>query len=393
MIILLSAITVILASMCVILALRLSKSSTREALLNERLRVSESKAAAEEKNMNERFANLANRIFSDTSRTFKEQNEQRLSEILSPLKEDIAKFSKTVNDTYQTEARERFSLSERIKELVALNQSISRQAKDLSEALRGNSKVQGDWGEMILDTLLEKSGLKRGVHYTVQTTRDSEGRVIRDDLGNHLRPDVIINYPDGRCMIIDSKVSLTAYINFVNSDDNAAATRFGEQHLTSIKSHIKELATKNYQDYIGEKRADFVMMFIPNEGAYLTAMNLDPSLWEQAYDSRVIIISPTHLLSALKLVQQLWQQDDVKRNAAEIALEAGKMYDKFAGFVDDMAKIEKSLDNARASYDAAINKLSTGRGNLIKRAADMKRLGARAQKNLPQTLVENSEEE
>lgn len=388
MTILLTAIAVLLAAGCIILGVKLSRATTANALLRQELDITRRQSDNED-----RFANLANRILNDTSRTFKEQNEQRLGEILAPLKEDLRRFSDTVAESYNTEARERFSLSERIKELVSLNQSLTVQARELSEALRGNSKVQGDWGEMILDTLLEKSGLKKGIHYTVQETRDSDGKTLRDAEGTHLRPDVVINYPDSRCIVVDSKVSLTAYINMINADTAEESTRWEQQHVASVRSHIKELATKKYQDYVGQRRTDFVMMFIPNEGAYLTALNSRPTLWQEAYDSRVIIISPTHLLSALRLVEQLWQQDDIKRNATEIATEAGKMYDKFVGFIEDMNRIDKAIDNARASYDAALGKLSTGKGNLIRRASVMKELGAKAQKTISPSLVEKSDGE
>ncbi len=382
---LLIVIAALLAFVCIGLAIKLSRTTTDNALLRQELDLTRRQSDNED-----RFANLANRILNDTTRSFKEQNEQRLSEILAPLKEDLKRFGDAVSQSYNSEARERFSLSERIKELVSLNQSLSQQARELSEALRGNSKVQGDWGEMILDTLLEKSGLKKGLHYKVQETRDNDGNTLRNTDGDQLRPDVVIYYPDNRCVVVDSKVSLTAYINMINAESQEEATRWEQQHVTSVRSHIKELATKKYQDYVGQRNTDFVMMFIPNEAAYLTALNSRPTLWQEAYDSRVIIISPTHLLSALRLIEQLWRQDDIKRNATEIATEAGKMYDKFVGFLDDMTRIEKALDSAKASYDSAITKLSTGKGNLIRRASSMKELGAKAQKTIVPSLVDKS---
>lgn len=385
MTLLLFIVILVLAIVSTYLGVKLAHANTDNALLAHKLEEAERVT-----NNEQRFADVAQRIIVDASRTLTDRSEQRISQILEPLKADIAEFKHTFSDTYHAEARERFSLSERIRELVSLNQSLTQQAKELSQALRGNGKVQGDWGEMILETLLEKSGLKKGVHYSVQQTRNTDGNVLRNDSGAMLRPDVVINYPDDRCMVVDSKVSLTAYIGYVNSSSDEEAAIMGRQHLSSVRNHIKELATKNYQDYVGEKKADFVMMFIPNEGAYLTAMNLQPDLWQQAYDSRVIIISPTHLMSALRLVEQLWQQVDIQRNAAEIADEAGKMYDKLVGFVEDMSRIDKSIDSARVAYDEAIKKLTTGKGNLVKRASDMKRLGAKAQKNLPQPLVDAS---
>lgn len=339
-----------------------------------------------------RFNMLATKILDEHSKKFKEQNETRLSEILNPLKTDIEQFKKTVTDTYSSEARERFSLHERIKELVELNRSIGKEAKDLTDALKGNSKIQGDWGEMVLETILEKSGLKKGCHFQVQQTTDESGNVLKDPTGHMLRPDVVINYPDKRCIVIDSKVSLTAYVNMINSDDDTDKEHFGQQHLLSVRTHIKELSAKNYQDFVGEKKTDFVMMFIPNEAAYMAAMNLDPNLWQEAYDRRVLIISPTHLISALRLVEQLWRQDDMKRNVIEIATESGKMYDKFVGFLEDMAKIEKGLDSTRSSFDNAMKKLKTGPGNLVRKAENLRLMGAKTTKRVNAGLISDNDD-
>lgn len=368
------------------LTAKLEKESAEGA---EKMRAEHERRIAESE---QHFKLIASQILDENSRKFKEQNETRLAEILLPLKENLDSFRKTVTDAYNNESRQRFSLEERIKEMIELNRTIGREAKDLAVALRGNSKIQGDWGEMILETILDKSGLKRDVHYRVQQTVDDDGNALRDAAGNLLRPDVVIYYPDGRCIVIDSKVSLTAYVNLANADDDSSATAYGMQHIASIKSHIKELAEKKYQDYLGDRKTDFVMMFIPNEAAYMAAMNLEPTLWQQAYDKRVIIISPTHLISAIRLVEQLWRQDDIKRNVIDIATESGKMYDKFVGFVEDMARIEKALDSSRSAYDSAMKKLQTGTGNLIGRARKIREMGAKASKNLPSTLVGDEEE-
>lgn len=372
-----------------LLACRATEVSLREenSRLNERIRFGEEEKQrlAEESEL--RFKNLANQIFTDNSRTFKEQHETRLSEILTPLKENIEQFKKTVSDSYSTEARERFSLQEKIKELMELNMSIGREAKELAVALRGNSKTQGDWGEMILENILEKSGLVRGREFTVQQTVDDEGRTLRDAEGRHLRPDVVINYPDGRCVVIDSKVSLSAYVGWVNCDDNEERTVLGKQHIASVRAHIRELAQKDYQSYVGGGKTDFVMMFIPNEGAYITAMQLDDTLWQQAYEQRVLIVSPTHLISALKLVEQLWQHDRMAHNVLDIATAGGNMYDKFVGFVDDMLRIEKAITSTREAYDKALNKLTEGKGNLVSRAEKLKKMGAKVSKSLPSAIV------
>lgn len=340
-----------------------------------------------------RFKLIANEVLSNSSDRLRQQNEQQLKDVLNPLRENIDSFRKKVEDTYNNEARERFSLQQSLREMMELNRTIGREAKDLADALRGNSKVQGDWGEMILETILEKSGLKRDIHFHVQLTTDDTGATLRDAQGHGLRPDVVVDFPDGRCVVIDSKVSLTAYVNMVNAADQTEAELLAQKHLNSVKAHIKELSVKNYQDYIGNKSTDFVMMFIPNEGAYLAAMNLDPMLWQEAYDRRVIIISPTHLISAVRLIEQLWRQDDMKRNVIEIATESGKMYDKFVGFVEDMNKIGRSIESTQNAYDNALKKLRNGTGNLITRAENLRKLGAKASKRLPVAAVDDDDDD
>lgn len=354
--------------------------------LKERIKFIEEEKEKLAKESETRFQNIANEILTTNSRIFKEQNETRLSEILTPLKENIEQFKKTINDSYSNEARERFSLQERIKELIELNQSISKEAKDLTTALKGNSKVQGDWGEMILENILEKSGLEKGREYEVQVTTDENGKTLRNDDGAALRPDVVVNYPGNRRVVIDSKVSLSAYVNYINSETPEEQETYAKQHLASVRNHIAELRDKKYQDYVGGGKTDFVMMFIPNEAAYITAMQLDCKLWQDAYDVRVLLVSPTQLISALRLVAQLWSHDRQTRNAIEIAKVGGNMYDKFVGFVDDMYKIEKSIKQTNDTYYSAMNKLHEGKGNLVSYAEKMRTLGAKASKSLPDQL-------
>lgn len=354
--------------------------------LKERIKFIEEEKEKLAKESETRFQNIANEILTTNSRIFKEQNETRLSEILTPLKENIEQFKKTINDSYSNEARERFSLQERIKELIELNQSISKEAKDLTTALKGNSKVQGDWGEMILENILEKSGLEKGREYEVQVTTDENGKTLRNDDGAALRPDVVVNYPGNRRVVIDSKVSLSAYVNYINSETPEEQETYAKQHLASVRNHIAELRDKKYQDYVGGGKTDFVMMFIPNEAAYITAMQLDCKLWQDAYDVRVLLVSPTQLISALRLVAQLWSHDRQTRNAIEIAKAGGNMYDKFVGFVDDMYKIEKSIKQTNDTYYSAMNKLHEGKGNLVSYAEKMRTLGAKASKSLPDQL-------
>lgn len=369
----------------------LQSEKAERARLEERLKYIESEKERLSQESEQRFRLLAGDILEANTKRFKEQSEQRLGDMLTPLREELERFKKTVTDVYSQEARERFALGERIKELVMLNETIGREAKELTHALRGDSKVQGDWGEMILETLLEKSGLKKGVHFDLQVTTDADGNILRDSNGRQLRPDAVIYYPDNRCVIVDSKVSLTSYIDFINSDPSCDRHKEAAQgHLRSVKAHVKELATKNYQDFVGEKRADFVTMFIPNEGAYMAALNLEPQLWQEAYDQRVLIVSPTHLLSFLRLAEQMWRQDDMKRNVLEISAESGKMYDKFVGFLDDMSKIEKGLTTVSDAYRDAMNKLSSGRGNLVGRAEKLRIMGAKTTKSINSSLLNNA---
>ena len=333
-------------------------------------------------NDTERFRDMASEIFTAQSDRLRTANEKRLSEILAPLSENIRDFRKAVNESYSAEARERFALDGRIRELVEANKVASREARGLATALRGSNQAQGNWGETVLENILEKSGLRKGEEYVVQATVGASGETLRRDDGKLLRPDVVINYPDGRSVVVDSKVSLTAFLDMSNADSPEARTAAASRHVESVRRHIDELAAKDYQKYVGERRTDFVLMFIPNEAAYMAAMQADSGLWERACAKCVLIVSPTLIISALRLIEQLWNRDRQTRNAIEIADAAGKMYDKFAGFVDDMARIDKNIEATRTAMAEAMKKLSTGTGNLVSRAEKLRELGAKASKQL-----------
>lgn len=336
------------------------------------------------------FESLAADIFSSQSEKFKEANETRLSEILNPLKEDIKDFKRRVDDTYMNSSKERTLLGEQMKRLMELNMSIGKEARDLTEALSGNTKVQGDWGEMVLETILVKSGLVEGENYFVQRTKNDDGTQIKNDDNGRLRPDVVVALPDKKCIVIDSKVSLTAYVNYINADNEDDRQRFGKAHLLSVRSHLKELETKRYQDFVGvgnDDRIDYVLMFIPNEHAYMAAMTLDNNLWMEAYEKRVVIISPAHVISTLRLIAQLWTRDKQTKNALKIAEEGGKLYDKFVGFVNDMQTVEQSLGKASEAYASAMSKLHTGRGCIVSKVENLKKLGAKTSKTLPSDML------
>ena len=336
------------------------------------------------------FKSLAADIFSSQSEKFKEANETRLSEILNPLKEDIKDFKRRVDDTYMNSSKERTLLGEQMKRLMELNMSIGKEARDLTEALSGNTKVQGDWGEMVLETILVKSGLVEGENYFVQRTKNDDGTQIKNDDNGRLRPDVVVALPDKKCIVIDSKVSLTAYVNYINADNDDDRQRFGKAHLLSVRSHLKELETKRYQDFVGvgnDDRIDYVLMFIPNEHAYMAAMTLDNNLWMEAYEKRVVIISPAHVISTLRLIAQLWTRDKQTKNALKIAEEGGKLYDKFVGYVNDMQTVEQSLGKASEAYASAMSKLHTGRGCIVSKVENLKKLGAKTSKTLPSDML------
>lgn len=340
---------------------------------------------------NDAFKILAAEILKDSTASLMKQNQSQVSQLLSPLKDDIERFRKQVTDCYTAESRERFSLQQRIKELVNASDNIGKEAKELATALRGNSKTQGDWGEFILESILEQSGLKEGVQFFPQLTSDDGVTTLRDATGRGLRPDVVVRYPGNRSLVIDSKVSLTAYVNYANAETDTEREASLKAHVASVARHVAELADKKYQDYIGDQKLDFVMMFIPNEAAYAAAITADNNLWQKAFDKRVLLVSPVQLVASLRIVKQIWNQDSQTRNAIEIAERSGQLYDKFVAFIEDMEKIGKTIESTRSAYNAAMNKLKDGRGNMVKRAEDLRSLGIKATKRLNKELVNQSD--
>lgn len=336
--------------------------------------------------LNKDFQVLANQILEEKTSRFTVTNRENMEAILKPLNEKLVEFKSKVEETYDKESKQRFSLEERIRELVALNNQISTDANNLTKALKGNNKIQGNWGEMILESILEKSGLKKGEEYFVQETlKDELGNTLQNSEGNRMQPDIIVEYPGGRKIVIDSKVSLNAYIKYVESEDDAEKAIAEKEHLISIKQHIDELSRKSYQDYIDS--LDFVMMFVPNEPAYILAMQLDSSLWDYAYRKRILLISPTNLIASLKVVADLWKREHQSRNAQEIANRGAMLYDKFVGFVESLQDVGKSIEKSQKSYDKAFSQLKEGNGNLIRQAEMLKELGIKSQKQLPNSNI------
>ncbi len=338
------------------------------------------------------FENLANKILEEKTEKFTALNQNNLKTILDPFQEKILDLKNKVNEAYEKENKERFSLAEKVKELAELNQQISEDAKKLTRALKGESKTQGNWGEMILESILEKSGLVKGREYFLEhELRDEDNKALFSEFsGKKMRPDAVIKYPDERNVIIDSKVSLTAFTELVDETDQDVYHAKLNQHLSSIKNHIQQLSQKAYDDY--GKSLDFVMMFIPSEPAYIAAMQAEPNLWNYAYERRILLLNPSNLITSLKLIADLWKREYQNRNSMEIAERGAKLYDKFVGFVENLEKVGKNLDQAKNVYNDAYKQLSTGNDNLVIQTQKLKSLGIKNKKELPQSLIDTTED-
>lgn len=325
--------------------------------------------------MSERFKNVSNEVIQNQQRRFNEEQKSVLNLMLEPFKQQIADFKTKVESVHEDSLKNKSSFDAQLKNLLDLNQTLSKDAEDLSAALKGNKKIQGNWGEFQLERILEISGLQKDINYVTQET-------FRNDENQMLRPDVIIKLPNDRNVIVDSKVSLNDYVNYVNCDDEHMRQVYLQRHIQCVKKHIDELAGKDYQKLIKNNMLDYVVIFIPVESAYVEAVRADNNLYDYAYKKNIAITTPSSLLPILRTIENLWQIESQNRNVAEIANIGGSLYDKIVGFVEDMQHIDKSIDNARKNYDLAMKKLSTGKGNVLSLAGKLKEKGAKVTKNL-----------
>ncbi|MBS3992634.1 MAG: DNA recombination protein RmuC [Bacteroidetes bacterium] len=362
---------------------------TKKQTENENLIQQAALKKAELNEIQEKFSKefeiLAQKILEEKSSKFTEQNKFNIQQLLNPLQEKIKNFEEKVDSTHKESIDYHAALRQQIIGLRDLNQQMSKETLNLTKALKGESKTQGDWGETQLELLLEKANLTKGIHFSTQGG-------FRDDSGKLKKPDFIINLPENKHLIIDSKVSLTAYESYYNAEDEQHKQVALKNHVASIRKHIKELGEKRYTDLYEINTPDYVLMFVPIEAALMLAIQDNNGLYLEALDKNVVLVSTSTLLATLSTVSSIWKQEDQKRNVLEIATRAGALYDKFEGFVQDLLSVGKSLNSSKDSYDAAMKKLVDGNGNLIRSVETIKKLGAKAKKSLPQNLLDRAEE-
>jgi len=362
------------------LAIQLSKKETDFENLWERNKEQKQEVEQLQEKFTKEFENLANKILEEKTTKFTEQNKENLKNILSPLQDKIQLFEKKVEDTHKESIDYHAALRQQILGLREMNEQMSKETLNLTKALKGDSKMQGNWGELVLERVLEKSGLEKDREYFVQQS------FVTED-GNRVFPDVIINLPDGKKMIVDSKVTLTAYERYINEEDDNLKTQFLKEHVISINRHVEQLGNKNYHDLYQMESPDFVLLFIPIESAFALALNEDTGLYNKAFEKNIVIVTPSTLLATLRTIDSMWTNQKQQENALEIARQAGALYDKFEGFVTDLVKIGKKMDEAKVEYQGAMNKLVDGKGNLITSVEKLKKMGAKAKKSLPENII------
>jgi len=353
--------------------------------IEEKLQENKTEVEKLQEKFTKEFENLANKILEEKSVKFTEQNKENLKSILSPLHEKIQTFEKKVEDTHKESIDYHAALRQQIIGLTSINEQMSKETINLTKALKGDSKTQGNWGELVLERVLEKSGLEKDREYFVQQSFTNEE-------GKRILPDVVIHLPDSKKMVIDSKVSLTAYEQFVNSDNDSEKVQFLKEHVNSLKRHIEQLSEKKYEDIYKIDSPDFVLLFIPIEPAFAIALNSDNQLYNKAFEKNIVIVTPTTLLATLRTIDSMWNNEKQQRNAIEIARQAGALYDKFEGFIADLTNVGKKMDEAKAEYKGAMNKLFEGKGNLIISVEKLKKMGAKAKKTIPQNIIDRAKD-
>jgi DNA recombination protein RmuC len=366
------------------LAIQLSKKEVDFDNLLERHKEQKNEVEQLQEKFTKEFENLANKILDEKSNKFTEQNKENMKNILSPLQDKIQLFEKKVEDTHKESIDYHAALRQQILGLREMHLQMSKETVNLTKALKGDSKMQGNWGELVLERVLEKSGLEKGREYEVQQSHITED-------GNRVFPDVVINLPDGKKMIVDSKVSLTAYEKYINEEDDSTKNSLLKEHVFSIKRHVDQLGDKNYHDLYQMESPDFVLLFIPIEPAFAIALNEDTTLYNKAFEKNIVIVTPSTLLATLRTIDSMWANQKQQENALEIARQAGALYDKFEGFVSDLIKIGKKIDESKVEYGAAMNKLVEGKGNLINSVEKLKKMGAKAKKALPENVLKRAE--
>lgn len=362
---------------------KLAAAEERSEGLKKRLAEQKEELLSIQKKLTAEFENLANRILDEKSKKFAVQNKESLDKMLAPLNERIKDFRERVDKTHEEGLKGRAALNEQLKNLHSLNRQMTEEAQNLTSALKGQSKAQGNWGEMILERVLEKSGLVAGQEYVTQTSLTSED-------GRRFQPDVLIKLPEDKHLVVDSKVSLVAYERCVNEQEGTLLEKHLKEHVASLKTHVSDLSKKRYESLYGINSPDFVLMFVPIEPAFTLAMQTDDSLFDHAFRQNVVIVTPSTLLATLRTVANIWRQEKQTKNVLEIARRSGALYDKFVGFYSDMEELGKRIGKSQEVYDAAVNKLKSGKGNLVKSVEDIKILGAKAKKALPQETVETA---
>ena len=368
------------------LAIQLSKKETDFENLWERNKEQKQEVEQLQEKFTKEFENLANKILEEKSNKFTEQNKENMKNILSPLQDKIHLFEKKVEDTHKESIDYHAALRQQILGLQVMNEQMSKETINLTKALKGDSKMQGNWGELVLERVLEKSGLEKGREYEVQQS-------FTNDEGSRVFPDVVINLPDGKKMVVDSKVSLVSYERYVNEEDNPLRLVHLKEHVNSIKRHVEQLGDKNYHDLYQIESPDFVLLFIPIEPAFAIALNEDAFLYNKAFEKNIVIVTPSTLLATLRTIDSMWTNQKQQENAYEIARQAGALYDKFEGFVNDLVKIGKKMDEAKSEYGNAMNKLFDGKGNLINSVEKLKKMGAKAKKALPENILKRADSE